>query len=408
MAAVLGLDAEKIEAAIAGIEGVSIANYNCPGQIVITGWKESVEQAGAVLKDAGAKRVLPLNVSGPFHSPMLQEAAGQLKEVLDQIECSPLQIPYVTNVTGRYVSDIEETKELLIQQIAAPVRWQQSVEEMIRQGVDTFVEIGPGRTLSGFLRKINRDVKVYQVSTWEDIEKAGASRGIGRAIAEKLAEEGVFVVINYRGNEEQAKQVQQTIKEQGGNAGIYGCDVSDFSACEAFFKDVIETYGRLDILVNNAGITRDGLLMKMTESDYDAVLQTNLKGTFNGIRFASRQMLRQKAGRIINISSVSGILGNAGQANYSASKAGVIGLTKSAARELASRGITVNAVAPGFIKTEMTEVLSEQVQDHAKSQIPLGSFGNPEDVAEAVWFLASDKAGYITGQVLNVDGGMAM
>ena len=173
MAAVLGLDAEKIEAAIAGIEGVSIANYNCPGQIVITGWKESVEQAGAVLKDAGAKRVLPLNVSGPFHSPMLQEAAGQLKEVLDQIECSPLQIPYVTNVTGRYVSDIEETKELLIQQIAAPVRWQQSVEEMIRQGVDTFVEIGPGRTLSGFLRKINRDVKVYQVSTWEDIEKAG-------------------------------------------------------------------------------------------------------------------------------------------------------------------------------------------------------------------------------------------
>ena len=236
----------------------------------------------------------------------------------------------------------------------------------------------------------------------------GASRGIGRAIAEKLAEEGVFVVINYRGNEEQAKQVQQTIIEQGGNAGIYGCYVSDFSACDAFFKDVIETYGRLDILVNNAGITRDGLLMKMTESDYDAVLQTNLKGTFNGIRFASRQMLRQKSGRIINISSVSGILGNAGQANYSASKAGVIGLTRSAARELASRGITVNVVAPGFIKTEMTEVLSEQVQNHAKSQIPLGSFGNPEDVAEAVWFLASDKAGYITGQVLNVDGGMAM
>ena len=237
----------------------------------------------------------------------------------------------------------------------------------------------------------------------------GASRGIGRAIAEKLAEEGVFVVINYRGNEEQAKQVQQTIKEQGGNAGIYGCDVSDFSACEAFFKDVIETYGRLDILVNNAGITRDGLLMKMTESDYDAVLQTNLKGTFNGIRVCIQADASSEVRRIINISSVSGILGNAGQAKLQVRpKTGVIGLTKSAARELASRGITVNAVAPGFIKTEMTEVLSEQVQNHAKSQIPLGSFGNPEDVAEAVWFLASDKAGYITGQVLNVDGGMAM
>ena len=164
----------------------------------------------------------------------------------------------------------------------------------------------------------------------------------------------------------------------------------------------------MDILVNNAGITRDDLLMRMKESDFDAVINTNLKGTFNTIRHLSRYLLKQRAGKIINISSVSGILGNAGQANYSASKAGVIGLTRSAARELASRGITVNAVAPGFIKTEMTEVLSEQVQNHAKSQIPLGSFGNPEDVAEAVWFLASDKAGYITGQVLNVDGGMAM
>lgn len=236
----------------------------------------------------------------------------------------------------------------------------------------------------------------------------GASRGIGRAIAEKLAGEGIFVVLNYRGSVEQAKEVQQAIREQGGNAEIYACDVSDFSACEAFFKDVIKTYGRLDILVNNAGIIRDGLLMKMSEEDYDAVLQTNLKGTFHGIRFASRQMLRQKQGRIINISSVSGVLGNAGQANYSASKAGVIGLTKSAARELASRGITVNAVAPGFIRTEMTGILSEQVQEHAKSQIPLGCFGEPEDVAEAVAFLASEKAKYITGHVLNVDGGMAM
>lgn len=236
----------------------------------------------------------------------------------------------------------------------------------------------------------------------------GASRGIGRAIAKKLAEDGMFVVINYRGNKEQAERVKQEILENQGMAEIYACDVSDYDACEAFFKTVVQTYGRIDVLVNNAGITRDGLLMKMTEEDYDAVLQTNLKGPFNGIRFVSRQMLKQRSGRIINISSVSGIVGNAGQANYCAAKAGVIGLTKSAARELASRGITVNAVAPGFICTEMTEVLSEEVQTNVKKQIPLGQFGKPEDIAEAVAFLASEKARYITGQVLSVDGGMVM
>lgn len=173
MAAVLGMKADEIETVISEIEGVGIANYNCPGQIVITGWKEAVEQAGERLKENGAKRVLPLNVSGPFHSPLLQEAGQELKKVLNQVEFSDLEVPYVTNVTAQYVYDAKEIKELLVQQITSSVRWQQSVEEMIRQGVDTFVEIGPGRTLSGFLRKINRDVKVYQVSTWEDIEKVG-------------------------------------------------------------------------------------------------------------------------------------------------------------------------------------------------------------------------------------------
>ena len=174
------------------------------------------------------------------------------------------------------------------------------------------------------------------------------------------------------------------------------------------FKEIVSELGSVDILVNNAGITRDGLLMKMSEEDYDAVLDTNLKGTFNCIRFVARQMIKQRGGRIINMSSVSGVLGNAGQANYSASKAGVIGLTKSAARELASRGITVNAIAPGFINTEMTEVLSDKVKEGAVAQIPLGKFGETEDIANAAAFLASEGARYITGQVLNVDGGMAM
>lgn len=236
----------------------------------------------------------------------------------------------------------------------------------------------------------------------------GASRGIGRAIAVKLASMGAFVVINYNGSEERAREVKQEIEAENGAAAICQCDVSDYGQCETFIQNVIKEYGHIDILVNNAGVTRDGLLMKMTEEDFDRVVDTNLKGAFNTIRFASRQMLKQKSGRIINMSSVVGVTGNAGQANYAASKAGVIGLTKAAARELASRGITVNAIAPGFIETDMTSILPEKVREASVAQIPLGSFGKPEQVAAAAAFLASEDAGYITGQVLHVDGGMVM
>ena len=236
----------------------------------------------------------------------------------------------------------------------------------------------------------------------------GASRGIGRAIALELASRGAFVVVNYNGSKDRAEEVKKEIEAAGGKAEVYQCNVSDFEKCQEFIQDVIKTYGRLDILVNNAGITRDGLLMKMSEEDFDKVIETNLKGTFNTIRFASRQMLKQRSGRIINMSSVVGISGNAGQANYASSKAGVIGLTKAVARELASRGITVNAIAPGFIETEMTAVLSDAVKEASVAQIPLGRFGKPEDIAKTAAFLASDDAGYITGQVIQVDGGMAI
>ena len=236
----------------------------------------------------------------------------------------------------------------------------------------------------------------------------GASRGIGRSIALELASKGVRVVINYNGSSDRAKEVQKEIQENGGQAEVRQWNVADHGACEAAVREIVKEFGSIDILVNNAGITKDGLLMAMSEENFDSVIDVNLKGTFNMMRFVSRQMLKQRSGRIISMASVVGIAGNAGQANYAASKAGVIGLTKSAARELASRGITVNAVAPGFIETEMTAVLPEKVKEASVAQIPLGHFGKPEDIAKTVAFLASDDAAYITGQVICVDGGMAM
>ena len=236
----------------------------------------------------------------------------------------------------------------------------------------------------------------------------GASRGIGREVALKLAALGAVVIIDYNGSEEKAEEVKKEIEDKGGKAEIYQCNVSDFDACKEFIDYVINKYNSIDILINNAGITRDGLLMRMSEKDFDDVINTNLKGTFNCIRFASRQMMKQRSGRIINISSVVGVSGNAGQTNYAASKAGIIGLTKAVAKEVASRHITANAVAPGFIQTDMTDILSENTKKQIASMIPIGTFGSPKDVANATAFLASDEAGYITGQVLHVDGGMVM
>lgn len=236
----------------------------------------------------------------------------------------------------------------------------------------------------------------------------GASRGIGRAIALKLAKLGFNIVINYRNSIEAVENFLNEIKTFGVEVLAIKGDVSNFEEMDRMFNEVMDKFGRVDVLVNNAGITKDTLLMRMKEEDFDQVIDINLKGTFNCLRKVTPIMMKQKSGRIVNISSVVGVAGNAGQVNYAASKSGVLGMTKSLAKEVGSRGITVNAVAPGFINTDMTDVLSDKIKEGIKNNIPLRKFGEAEDVANLVAFLCSEEAAYITGQVINVDGGMLM
>lgn len=234
----------------------------------------------------------------------------------------------------------------------------------------------------------------------------GAGRGIGASIAKRFASEGAEVIVNYSGNDEAAQKTVDEITATGGQAQKYKCSVNDSESVKVMIDEIIKKFGRIDILVNNAGITKDGLMLRMTDEDFDRVIDVNLKGTYNCTKYVSKYMLKQKSGKIINISSVVGLSGNAGQVNYSASKAGIIGITKSAAKELSSRGITVNAVAPGYVDTDMTKVLSDNIRNEILKNIPLQRMGNVEDISNCVAFLASEDASYITGQVISVDGGM--
>ena len=234
----------------------------------------------------------------------------------------------------------------------------------------------------------------------------GAGRGIGASIAKRFASEGAEVIVNYSGNDEAAQKTVDEITATGGQAQKYKCSVNDSESVKVMIDEIIKKFRRIDILVNNDGITQDGLMLRMADEDFDRVIDVNLKRTFNCTKYVSKYMLKQKSGKIINISSVVGLSGNAGQVNYSASKAGIIGITKSAAKELSSRGITVNAVAPGYVDTDMTKVLSDNIRNEILKNIPLQRMGNVEDISNCVAFLASEDASYITGQVISVDGGM--
>lgn len=235
----------------------------------------------------------------------------------------------------------------------------------------------------------------------------GASKGIGKAIAKIFAQAGTHVVCVSR-TKDDLNILKKEILNDGGSVSIYSCDVSNFDEVEGLIRNTVEEFSKIDIIVNNAGITRDGLIMRMSDEDWNTVIDINLKGTFNAIKAVSRQMMKQRSGRIINISSVVGLKGNAGQANYAASKAGIIGLTKSSSKELASRGITVNCIAPGYIATDMTDQLTDKVKEEIINRIPLGYIGKTNNIAAAALFLASDEAEYITGQTISVDGGMVI
>jgi len=351
MSAILGLDAADVESIVqrAGQEGTCcLANYNCPGQLIISGSAPAVERAEQLASEGGAKRVVRLKVSGAFHSPLMAPAAEKFMERLGDV--------------------------VAVCWLVASRLW-----------------------TGGFKLELKDQVAII----------TGAGGGIGTAIALALAEAGANVVINDV-VAETAEAVAKQVQERGVKALVNGANITDAEQVQAMVDTVTAELGRIDILVNNAGITRDGLLVRMDEGAWDLVLDVNLKGAFLCTKAAARPMMKQRYGRIINIASVAGVAGNVGQANYSASKGGLIALTKTAAQELAGRNITANALAPGFIDTAMTRQLPEEARKGWLARIPLARPGIAEDVAEAVLFFAGPGAAYITGQVLNVDGGLIM
>ncbi|KAF4530786.1 hypothetical protein B566_EDAN018803 [Ephemera danica] len=405
------------QAAAESGEVVEAANFNDPKQTVISGSKAGVAKACEVLKAMGAKRTLPLPVSAPFHCSLMKPAAERLRERLSGVALMAPVIAVVNNVDVSSPTEPAAVADALYRQAFGAVRWAELVAALQARGITHFVECGPGRVLAGILAgrmqglpgmsEVREVREVSEVSAARSIALVtGASRGIGRAISQALAQAG-HLVIGTATTPAGAESISEVLKAFSGCAGIC-LNVTDAAACDAALDSILKQHGGLHVLVNNAGITRDTLAMRMKDDDWDAVLDTNLKAVFRLSRAVMRPMMKQRFGRIINITSVVGASGNAGQANYAAAKAGVAGLTRALARELGSRNITVNCVAPGFIATDMTDALADTQKAALLQTIPLGRLGSPQEVAHAVTFLASPLAGYITGEQLHVNGGMFM
>src|SRR5881392_1921963 len=358
MAAILGLEDEVVETLCRKILGVWPANYNCPGQIVVSGEHLAVDECIEQAQTQGARRAIKLQVSGAFHSPLVARAADRLRPAIEKVHFKEPVAPFMSTVTAR-VESAQRMGPLLVDQLTAPVRFTQSASELMRDGVRTFVEVGPGNVLTGLVKRIDRSVKAVSINSIEALERkralvTGASKGIGRAIAEELARAGAEVVVGYRTGAEEAESLAGEIAGRAVQA-----DVS--SAEEA--ARLVEEACDLDILVNNAGLTRDGLLARMPDDDWRTVLETNLSSVFYTCRAVTRGMMKRRGGAIVNISSIVGVHGNWGQTNYAASKAGIIGFTKSLARKLGSRNVRANVVAPGYVHSRLTDVLPEEARD---------------------------------------------
>ena len=404
MAAILGLEDQLVETLCRRILNVWPANYNCPGQIVVSGENDAVEECCAEAESLGARRAIRLKVSGAFHSPLVARARRPAEAGGRRIRFSDPVAPFMSTVTAK-IEPAQRLASLLVDQLTEPVRFTQAAGELVKDGVTTFVEIGPGNVLSGLVKRIDRGVRTISVNDLASLEKLKESlaatmsfaslEGKSRARHRRLARDrrvrsrsssapaGAEVVVGYRTGREEAAAVASEI---GGRA--VEADVSDAESAKA----LVEGAGDLDILVNNAGLTRDGLLARMSDDDWRTVIDTNLSSVFYTCRAASRPMMKRRGGAIVNVSSIVGVHGNFGQTNYAASKAGIIGFTKSLARELGSRNVRANVVAPGYVKSQLTDVLPEEATAMMLPNTPLGRLGDPEDVAGAVRFLCSDEA----------------